>query len=192
MRKGTTTKILSLLAETGRSTAEFLDIFLTDYATSYRMLRGLPVRGKRSVVDPQEFVRAEKQRFYNLLSKLKREGLVRRTPSGIWRLTHKGVKRNSIIAKQFPAHVYTAQPSRELVLVTFDIPERERRKRTWLRAVLKHLNFRMLQRSVWIGKVQLPAEFLHDLRTMRLLPYIEMLVITKTGSVEHIKQQSGG
>ena len=182
-----TEKILSLLAEAGRTTAEFLDCFFTDYHTSYRRLRGFPARGERVAAVPEKLARAEKQRFYNLRSKLKREGLVKRTPRGIWRLTQKGIDWSRAIAKRLPARTYAVQPSRELTLIIFDIPERERQKRVWLRAVLKRLRFRMLQKSVWIGKVQLPEEFLDDLKRLRLLPYVEILLITKTGSIRHVE-----
>lgn len=187
MQKGTTAKIFSILAEAGQSTGEFLAMFLTDYATSYRMLRGLPIRGKRTAPDPQEFVRAEKQRFYNLLSKLKREKLIQRAQNGKWRLTVRGIKRShTILQRMPPTHTYDPKPSRELILIVFDVPEKERRKRNWLRAALKRLNFRMLQQSVWMGKTELPETFLHDLRRMRLLSYVEILVITRTGSVRHL------
>lgn len=45
------------------------------------------------------------------------------------------------------------------VMVLFDIPERKRKTRNWLRLQLKLWGFEMLQQSVWLGKGPLPKEF---------------------------------
>ena len=70
-----------------------------------------------------------------------------------------------------------------------DIPESERKKRAWLRSALKNLNFKMIQQSVWIGKVRIPEEFLRDLRNMHLTEYVEIFEISKAGSLQQITKQ---
>jgi len=52
------------------------------------------------------------------------------------------------------------------VMVLFDIPEKKRKIRNWLRTQLKMWDFEMIQQSVWLGRGPLPKEFsarLHDL-----------------------------
>ena len=41
----------------------------------------------------------------------------------------------------------------------FDIPEKNKRAREWIRRQLKFWNFKMEQESVWIGYGPLPEEF---------------------------------
>jgi CRISPR/Cas system-associated endoribonuclease Cas2 len=43
--------------------------------------------------------------------------------------------------------------------VLFDIPEKRRKIRNWLRDQLKEWDFELVQKSVWIGKGPLPKEF---------------------------------
>ena len=183
-------KLLEALSETAQSSASLCDIFLTDYHTSYRRLRGLsrmPHAGReKSSIDAYE-----RQRFYDFLSKLKKQGFTVKTKPRYWRITEAGLKKFRALREQIarllpPIQRYKPQPSSELKIVIFDIPERDRRKRAWLRAVLKRLDFKKLQQSVWIGKAQLPEEFMGDMRRLRLLPFVEIFAVTKTGSLRHV------
>ncbi len=107
---------------------------------------------------------------------------------GRWYITNKGNERK----KKFLMRQRAARPSRDyhaiasakLRLVIFDIPETEKRKREWLRAALRRLGFQPLQKSVWVGNIALPEEFLHDLRKLGLLPYVEIFAVTKRGSLK--------
>ncbi|MBM4388891.1 MAG: CRISPR-associated endonuclease Cas2 [Deltaproteobacteria bacterium] len=71
--------------------------------------------------------------------------------------------------------------------MAFDVPERERRKRTWLREVLRNLGFECVQKSVWIGKVKVPRQFLRDVRRYHLAEFIEVFQITKRGTLQQIE-----
>jgi Mn-dependent DtxR family transcriptional regulator len=76
--------------------------------------------------------------YYRLIDK----GLIERDHEGIPRLTDLGRKRAKIYKPtrlKFGAHL----------LVVFDIPENERRKRRRLRILLQELSFRQIQQSVW-------------------------------------------
>ena len=73
-----------------------------------------------------------------------------------------------------------------VIIVSFDVPERERRKRDWLRDALRNLGLRMVHKSVWIGKQKLPREFLADLARLRLTDFIEVFEVGKQGSLRHI------
>jgi len=70
---------------------------------------------------------------------------------------------------------YIKKPAHYLTVVIFDVPERLRAKRAWLRCVLRELDFRMIQKSVWVGTNAIPQEFIQDAQYMRVLPYMNFL-----------------
>jgi DNA-binding transcriptional regulator PaaX len=126
-----------------------------------------------------------------LFYKLKRDGLIlHNIPGRRYFLSPKGQKKwQSLSAqierlKEFNSDNYHREKSKELMIVIFDIPEHERRKRVWLRSVLKNLGFKMVQKSVWIGHCQIPEIFLKDIQRLRLARYIEIFKATKYGSLE--------
>ncbi len=194
MKGSLTLSILERLADAPRVAADLLDCFLTDYHSSYRMLRGLPTHRLTKAQWRTEREQTERQAFYNLISKLHRDGLVERmgtqNSSALWKLLPSGLKRLAGLKRRqktaLPSSVYETSPTPQWTIVTFDIPEREKRKRVWLRHALKGLQFTQLQKSVWIGKSKIPRDFLEDLQRLRMLSYIEMLAITKTGSLKQI------
>lgn len=72
------------------------------------------------------------------------------------------------------------------IIVAFDIPEREKRKRNWLRQSLCRMGLSMVQKSVWIGRVKLPEDFIESLRHLKLADCVEIFEITKTGTLKHL------
>ena len=68
-------------------------------------------------------------------------------------------------------------------LVTFDIPEKERRKRTWLRNELLSCDFGALHKSVFIGKRPLPQELIREIDKLNLHKYIHIVTINKLGTL---------
>ena len=77
---------------------------------------------------------------------------------------------------------YTMLPSGTSVVISFDIPEKERRKRDWLRFALKQLNFHMIQKSVWWGKTKIPKEFIDCLKELKIIDYVEIFRVIKSAS----------
>lgn len=131
----------------------------------------------------------ERQRISKLLCKLKNEGLIiKETKNGgiFWKITKEG--RDWLLKLRPKKKSYSKiNQSNEIKIVVFDIPEKKRGYRDWLREVLKNLKFKMLQKSVWVGKTVLPEEFFNDLQRFGLLSYIEIFSITKTGTIKQIK-----
>lgn len=199
-RGGITLKILNFLEEAASSTEAILGLFLTDRTTSYRLARGLPPkRSKRRAFYNEralqiEKERIEKHRLYNTLYHLKEDGLIHKTKKGLWFPTAQGkVRKQLLIAgknNHLPPFAYNIEKSAQWIIVVFDIPEKIKRKRVWLRAVLKRFGFQMLQKSVWIGRVKLPEKFIHDLHRVRLLSYVEILQITKSGSLRGLEKST--
>lgn len=190
MKGGLTLKVLEFLSDAVFTTVQLSEFFLTDYVTSYRRLRGLPeYRLKSKKYDPNYIENINKQRLYDLLYRLRKDGFIQKTKSGVWKITKKGISKKSLLKsrKALPATNYQSKAALEWKIVIFDIPERDKRKRVWIRFALKRIGFKMLQRSVWIGKVALPEKFIEDLSRMGLLSYVEILAITKSGSLKHLE-----
>jgi len=188
MAQNLTREILLALKDTALVTGDIITTFLeVPYGSSYnRMQRSIDQkareRGSRAVAK-----RLDKHNFRNLLSKLKRDGLVSRD-GDIWNITKFGLERLLKKRNGLPAGKYKKEVEQTLKLVMFDIPERDRKKRDWLRDCLRNLGFKMAQKSVWVGKTKLPKDFMIDLRKLRLVNYVDVLEITKTGSLLPVKE----
>jgi DNA-binding transcriptional regulator PaaX len=191
--------ILKILESAAFATADLLEALMSDYSSSYKKARRLMLSGpppRESLVDALQEEFRENQKFYNLLYYLQKEGFVdkkkkQNIKKTFWLITKKGKKKLKSLKEQrhrtIPKKDYPVEASNDLKVVTFDIPEKERRKRVWLRRALLSLGFSMLQESVWIGKTKLPQEFIKDLRGLKLLPYVEIFSISKIGTIKQLK-----
>lgn len=54
----------------------------------------------------------------------------------------------------------------EKILVSFDIPETKKKTRDWLRNQLKFWDFKMVQKSLWVGPGPLPQDFNNRLKIL--------------------------
>ena len=134
------------------------------------------------------------QRYYATMHKLQKEGFVEVSGSRgkkLFSITRLGKKKLIALREQqkraLPTTYYKKEKGDRLVIIAFDIPEKEKRKREWLRASLKNLDMEMIQRSVWMGKIKLPAAFLEDLRKLRIFECVAIFQITKSGNLKHIE-----
>ncbi len=154
---------------------------MTSARSSKILSENLRKEFKKSERDYHDFL--EWQRFYNLISRLKKQGLIR-GDSSKWAITNLGKEKlNYLKSKILPPKSYSKQRDDQLKIVSFDIPEKERNKRDWLRSVLKELDFYKLQHSVWIGKNQLPKKFIEDLENLNILSKIHIFSISQEGTL---------
>lgn len=119
--------------------------------------------------------------FASILSQLKAQGLVERrreSRGSRWRITPRGKTAVAVRKRTKPP-----QPDGKKRLVCFDVPERERAKRKWLRGELIALGYRQLQKSVWIGETPLPEEFIGALDTLELRSRVHVLRVATEGSL---------
>ena len=107
----------------------------------------------------------EQREFYDLLYRLKRDGFITGKQTGNknrWLRTAKGEKKIDILKKYFsetrPRNKYEKENDSEIKIIAFDIPEKYRRKRWWLRGAVKSMGFTMLQKSVWISVMDMETE----------------------------------
>ncbi len=197
MKGDFTIKLLEIIGEIAGSTTDLFAAFLeAGYGASQGRLRHelsrLENRRTSEATLRERHFRLRK-RYRNLLDWLKRDELIKEYTRGnkkFFILTPRGKKKLIQLKERsktaLPDISYAKKSSNQFVIVTFDIPEIEKRKRQWLRFALQALDFTMLQKSVWIGKTKIPKELLDDLLKLHLVEYVEIFEISKTGSLRHI------
>jgi DNA-binding transcriptional regulator PaaX len=99
-----------------------------------------------------------------------------------WKITDRGKqyyikKRNSF--KQFDSSINN---SKQNLILIFDIPEPRKLEREWLRTQLKNLNFKLVQKSVWLGPSPLPKDFVRYLKEIKLRGCIKTYKLSKSNS----------
>ncbi len=189
--------VLARIAEgVGDAAALFGAFVEAGYGASYGRIQHVAGHNRAEAGRIERTLQSERKtahRYRILLSALKRDGLIEERPNKLGRvfvITRGGIEKLAALRKRkknmLPSVSYEVAKGDAISIVTFDVPERERRKRDWLRAVLRRLDFTPVQKSVWMGKVKIPREFLDDLRTLRLVEFVEIFQITKTGSLKHL------
>jgi DNA-binding transcriptional regulator PaaX len=122
-----------------------------------------------------------------ILSRLKRDGLVEKigsTRNARWYLTKRGDRVIQQLSGKFTGNL--PREDGKFRIVTFDIPEKERRKRQWLRNELVSCNYHLLQKSVWLGKRPLPLFFLKEAESIGLMKYLHIFEISKRGTIKEV------
>lgn len=186
-------RILEIVGEAATSSADLVSAFLSaGYGASYGKLS----RELRKAESERE-ARAHKRRaeallrrrYHNIVSWLQRENLIVKN-AGAFRITSRGRRKLQLLrerkGRELPETAYPREKASRVIIVAFDVPEKYRRKRSWLRTALKELGLRMVQKSLWIGKTKIPTQFLDDLRELKLVEYIEIFEVDKAGTLEHV------
>lgn len=101
--------------------------------------------------------------YYRLIKK----GLIELDDKGIPRLTPKGHRKAKIFKPE------RLQLGAQLIVI-FDIPEEERRKRRRLRLVLQELSFRKVQQSVWVTEYDYREYLRAEIAEMDLQEYVRV------------------
>ncbi len=188
-------KILELLQAHAEATVDLLDAMTSGRESSRRKLRHLLYHGGTQFHVDWAVAYRDRQKFYNLLNNLRRQGLVLNKKEGrhsIWKITQQGLKkldiaRTRILYSKRAAHYDKSGPSATFKIVAYDVPANEGHKKTrWLREALINLGFTMLQKSVWTGKKNIPEQFLRDLHERHMTAYVHIFEVTKSGTLEGI------
>ncbi len=161
--------ILQTLSEIGEGT---LDSFFPAKYPEARIWRGL-----LRLDAGYKFSRTS---FSTLLSRLKSMGLVERQGAkkvSIWHLTSRG-------ERYLKKEADKPRPDGIRRLVIFDIPERERGKRDIIRSELVGLGYSQLQKSVWIGQIPLPRDFMELLDALNLYGKVHIFSIRDRGTLQ--------
>src|SRR3989344_2043986 len=135
-----------------------------------------------------------KQNYRKLFYKLKKEGFIAekieqggrfliRTKRGAEKFVRlKNLKDRFLLT----SYKYKLEKTDKVVIVIFDVPEKEKWKREWLRNTLRELGMKNVQKSVFIGKVKIPELFLENMRKLHAIYYVEIFEIGKTGTLKHV------
>ena len=125
-------------------------------------------------------------RLKKYLSKLKSDGLILENSSNKLYLSGKGKKKLHDFQNSFFLNkdLYKAKEGGKVVMVSYDIPVPFNKERDILRNMLRALDFRLVHKSVWVGKMALSERFIADLNRMGIIDYVEILEVTKDGTLK--------
>ncbi|MEK7166804.1 MAG: hypothetical protein AAB732_00070 [Patescibacteria group bacterium] len=90
-------------------------------------------------------------------------------------LTDKGEKLTTFIKDRY--FILKKPCDKKIRIVIFDIPEKKRKYRDWLRRELCLLEFKLLQKSVFVGKYPLPQGLIEEIDNYNLTPYVFIFIV---------------
>ncbi|MEK7462872.1 MAG: hypothetical protein AAB621_00710, partial [Patescibacteria group bacterium] len=151
-----TRRILDELQHKARTAGEIFEVIIQHDPDTFKSTKRLLGYMPPKKLDQDALKRLEQKHFYALLSKLRKEGMIKKQGTGagaMCNLTGNGQKKliDYSEQKQFsnlPKRKYVAEKSLVQTLVVFDIPESLRQYRDWIRYQLVGFGFSMLQKSV--------------------------------------------
>lgn len=187
----------------GEITLRILEIFLEEFGPDVDALlartvtskgqltkRGIEYRGGLVKKARERLLKKikDKTKLVKLISKLRRQGLINEgnqvTKSGVSKL--QTLKER--IKKFIPVKIYKKSDLEKdhLKIIIFDVPEKLRTYRNWLRGSLIELGFEKIQKSVWMGEPKLPTDFVVQLKELNLLSYVKIFSVYKKGLLEEV------
>ena len=183
-------KILDLIQDTAMAQVDFFaTVLASGYGASSSRIE-YEYQKRRIVTNNKEFqarnLKERKRRLTVFISKMKHDGLIKELKNEKFTISSKGIKKLDQLKQGLPWRHYESVSQNNSVIVSFDIPEKLRRKRNWLREVIKNLGFEMVHQSVWVGKVKIPKQFILDLEYLNILEYVEIFEISKTGTLKKL------
>ena len=133
----------------------------------------------------KEEIEKRKRRLGIFISKMKHQGFIQES-NGKFSISKQGKQKLNKLKSALPGRHYEKIKIPNPIIISFDIPEKMRGKRSWLREVIKNLEFKMIHQSVWIGHTKIPRDFILDLENMKILEFIEIFKINKRGSLQKL------
>ena len=179
-------KILDFLEDRSMDQIDFVQAFLTaGYGASFRKIEN-EIRIIDKDRENYKYNRERKRQLQKYVSKLKSQGLIAENSDREIALSPVGIKRLDFFKNKeiLSKDAYEKQNGDKLIIVSYDIPTAFNRERDSIREILKILGFTMIHKSVWVGKVRLPEKFIQGMEKLHILRYIEILEITKQGTIK--------
>ncbi len=186
--------ILTILEQGSQITADLLYLFGTwNYReASRRAWLFFEGRHPKKLNWVESFENAQK--FYSTLSHLRAQGFVSKQKikgATSWKITGEGLQKVRKAREKASSAESLARfrdmSSDSTKIVTFDVPERDRKKRAWLRSTLASMGFSMLHKSVWMGRKKMPEEFFFELHCQKILRYVHVFAVTKSGTLSAVR-----
>lgn len=110
------------------------------------------------------------------IRRLRNQGFVEKM-GGRYALTEKGKNLADYILKR--KKILEGKWDGKYRVVIFDIPEKQSRERDWLRRELYMLNYKKLQKSVFIGKCPLTTDLIEDIKKAKIGNFVNYLLVEK-------------
>lgn len=185
-------KVLELLCDTAMTQVDFWGAVLSaGYGASSSKIE-YEYQKRRKANDKKQFqvqdLKERRKRLLVYISKMKHDGLIKELTDNKFTISAKGIKKLAQlkIKNSLPNRHYPITDKGNSIIISFDVPEKFRRKRDWLREVIRNLGFTMVHQSVWIGNIKIPKTFLIDLEKLKILECVEIFEISKTGTLKKI------
>ena len=120
--------------------------------------------------------------------KLKSQGFLSENSEGRIVLSGTGKKKLNLLRKSkiLDRKQYRKEISDKVTIISYDLPVAFNKERNTLRDLLRLLGFKLIHKSVWVGKVKLPKQFILALEKLGIIKFVEILEVTKSGSLNKI------
>lgn len=125
--------------------------------------------------------------IYRSLARLEKEQYLeisKKTNKHFFKLTPKGKNLVELIKFSLGDEKW----DKKWRILIFDIPEKYRKRRDFLRRKLKELGLKQLQLSVWITPYPLPKSFTWLLKEMKMDKFMRALVVEDINREEELKE----
>jgi CRISPR-associated endonuclease Cas2 len=188
-------KILEILEDMAVSTLDLLDMWLFEqprgiYGLERARLKRAGQKKQLFFTELREYLE-EREKLSKLIYKLKREGFILEdkknkklilTKKGKLKLRFLKNKRSVEETKNNESN----QKDKDVIVVIYDVPESEHKKRHQLRNLLVNAGFNFVQKSVWIKQGKITEDFINLLKDLEVLNYTQIFKITQKGTIENI------
>ena len=101
--------------------------------------------------------------YYQSIYRLKKRGILE-SKNDMYFLSPKGKN----LSCNLYSKIWKNPTKNNKILIIFDIPEPKKKVREWIRNQIKYWDFKMVQKSVWIGDGPLPDEFFERLKLLKV------------------------
>ncbi|MEA3295911.1 MAG: hypothetical protein U9Q27_02105 [Patescibacteria group bacterium] len=150
----------------------FHDVFLEELFDNYpgfQIMKAMFGHNKRKKFD-KKIIKVN-------ISRLEKQGLIRKTENKKFQLTAEGEEMIAYIKNRYS--ILNKKWDKKIRVVVFDIPERERHFRKWFRTELGLLLFKQLQKSVYVGKYPIPDDLYQDIIKNKFFNNIHIFTINE-------------
>ena len=174
-------KVLEFLKETGYL---LLDASLPKrykaYSALWRKLFGLDLSKY------ERYQKKWKRMINSTLERLEEKGLIKKTKeskNSCWLLNDRG---EVVVGQLMNFKIKLPEKDGRLRIFIYDISEGRRRDRNEIRIDLIGFGYKMLQKSVWIGKRPLPVSFLEEIKGKGLWRNVHLFEVKEGGTLDDL------
>ena len=184
LNKNSVKLVLLKIAEAiGEISFDLLDNALLPrhYAQTHLTRELLGLNEKYKKYDPER----RKKLFRATLHNLQKEGLVSRAHKNkkdVWTITAHGEEYVHLVEEE-----ELPPEDGKTRIFSFDVPENEKHKRNRLRQLLEASDYKMLQKSLWVGRRPLPEKVIEKITEMDLAQYIHLFETSKKGTLKDLE-----